>query len=118
MSDLVMAVVIFSPLLVLAICVPLAVTRQPGWVRATAATLAALTALAWLAYWVLWGHAFEYADSDVYTPVPTALDRASNVAMASCFVLSLLVVAFGASRLLAAWSAGRESRGIGRATPA
>lgn len=116
-GDLVMAIVMFAPLIVLAICLPLAVTHQPRWVRATAVTLAALTVVSWLGYWILWGQAFEYADSDIYTPVPASLDHASNIAMVACSVLSLIVVAFGASRLVMACREGHDT-GIGGMTPA
>ena len=67
-----------------------------------------LMALAWLAYWYLWGKAFEYGDT--YRPVPRALDRALNIAMAACFILSVAIAALGSSRLIVAWNA-RNKRG-------
>ena len=102
-ADLVFLVGIFmGPLLVVGTCVMLRMTRQPQWVFATAIGLSAVTALAWVTYWYLWGEAFEYADA--YRPVPPALDRASSVAIAVCFISSVLVAALGASRLVVAWS--------------
>lgn len=101
-GDVVFVVGVFAgPLLVLSTCVLLRVTRQPRWVFVTAAALSAVMALAWVTYWYAWGKAFDYADT--YRPVPLALDRASDVAIAACFMLSVLVAALGASRLVVAW---------------
>jgi hypothetical protein len=58
--------------------------------------------LAWVTYWYLWGEAFDYADTS--RPVPLALDRASNIAIAGCFMSSVLVAALSASRLVVAWN--------------
>ena len=100
-GDLVFVVGVFAgPLLVLSTCVLLRVTRQPRWVFITAVALSAVMALAWVTYWYAWGKAFDYADT--YSPVPLALDRASNVAVAVCFMSSMLVAALGASRLVVA----------------
>ncbi len=107
-GDFVFVVGIFAgPPLVLITCVLLRVTRQPRWVYATAVALSAITVLAWGAYWYLWGKAFDYADT--YRPVPLALDRASNITIAACFISSVLVAALGASRLVAAWNNRRKS---------
>lgn len=91
-----------GPALVLSTCVLLRVTVQRRWVLITAVALSAVMALSWVTYWYLWGKAFDYADT--YRPVPLALDRASNVAIAVCFTLSVLVAALGASRLVVAWN--------------
>lgn len=102
-GGLVFAVGIFArPPLVLITCVLLRVTRQPRWVFATAVALSAVMMLAWVTYWYLWGQAFDYADT--YSPVPVALDRASNIAVAACFMSSAFVAALGASRLVLAWN--------------
>jgi len=102
-GDFVFVVGVFAgPLLVLSTCVLLRVTRQPRWVLISAVALSAVMALAWVAYWYLWGKAFDYADT--YRPVPPALDWASNVAIAACFMSSALVAALGASRLVVAWN--------------
>ena len=102
-GDLVFVVGIFAgPPLVLITCVLLRVARQPRWVYATAVALSAVMVLAWVTYWYLWGEAFDYADT--YRPVPPALDRASNIAIAACFMSSVLVAALGASRLVVAWN--------------
>lgn len=102
-ADFVFAVGIFAgPPLVLSTCVLLLVTRQPRWVLVTAVALSAVMAIAWVTYWYLWGEAFDYADT--YRPVPPALDRASNIAIAACFMSSVLVAALGASRLVVAWN--------------
>ena len=68
----------------------------------TAVGPSAVTALAWVIYWYLWSKAFDYADT--YRPVPLALDRASKIAIAACFMASVLVAALAASRLVAAWN--------------
>lgn len=91
-----------GPPLVLGTCVLLRVKRQPRWIFVTAVALSAVLALAWVTYWYLWGKAFDYADS--YRPVPLALDRASNIAIAACCLSSVLVAALGASRLVVAWN--------------
>ena len=110
LADFVFAVGIFAgPPLVLITCVLLRVTRQPRWVFATAVALSAVLALAWVTYWYLWGKAFDYADT--YRPVPLALDRASNIAIAACFTSSVLVAALGATRLVVAWS-NRHKAGL------
>ena len=107
-ADLVFAVGIFAgPPLVLSTCVLLLVTRQPRWVLVTAVALSAVMAMAWVSYWYLWGKAFDYADT--YRPVPLALDRASNIAIAVCFTSSVLVAALGASRLAVRWSNRHKS---------
>ena len=102
-GDFVFVVGMFAgPLLVLSTCVLLRVTCQPRWVFISAVALSGVMALAWVTYWYLWGRAFDYADT--YRPVPLALDRASNVAIAACFMSSALVSALGASRLVVAWN--------------
>ena len=107
-GDFVFLVGIFAgPPLVLSTCVWLRVARQPRWVFATASALAAVMALVWFTYWYLWGTAFDYADT--YRPVPPALDRASNIAIAACFVLSVSVAALGASRLVVTWHTRHKS---------
>ena len=101
-ADLPFVVGIFvGPPLVLITCVLLSMARHARWVLATAVALSGITALSWVAYWSLWGTAFEYADT--YRPVPPAVDRASNIAIAVCFVSTLMVAALGASRLVVAW---------------
>ena len=103
LGDLVFVVGIFAgPPLVLITCVLLRVTRQPRRVFVTAVALSAVMMLAWVTYWYLWGQAFDYADT--YRPVPVALDRASTTAIAACLMLSALVAALGASRLVVAWN--------------
>lgn len=93
------------------------IRRQPRWVYATAVALSAVMVLAWVTYWFLWGEAFDYADT--YRPVPVALDRASNIAIAGCFMSSVLVAALGASRLVVAWnSRGNPGRVPSPLTPA
>ena len=77
-------------------------TRQPRWVSATATAFGVIAATAFIAYWYLWGKAFDYADAN--RSVPTALDQASNIAIAVCLVASLSVAALGASRLVVAWN--------------
>ena len=73
--------------------------------------------LAWVTYWYLWGKALDYADT--YRPVPVALDRASNIAIAACFMSTLLVAALGASRLVVAWNnRGQIGAGPLHLTPA
>lgn len=94
--------ILAGPPLVLSTCVLLRVTRQPRWVFATAVALSTVMALAWVTYGYLWGKAFDYADT--YRPVPLALDRASNSAIAACFISSVLVAALGASRVVVAWN--------------
>ena len=107
-ADFVFAVGIFAgPPLVLSTCVLLLVTRQPRWVLVTAVALSAVMAIAWVTYWYLWGKAFDYADT--YRPVPLALDRASNIAIAVCFTSSVLVATLGASRLAVRWSNRHKS---------
>jgi len=102
-GDFMFVVGIFAgPPIVLSTCVSLRVTRQPRWVYATAVALSAVMMLAWVTYWYLWGEAFDYADTN--RPVPVALDRASNIAIAACFMSSVLVAALGASRLVVAWN--------------
>ena len=91
-----------GPPLVLTTCVLLRVTRQPRRVYATGVALSAIMLIAWVTYWYLWGQAFDYADT--YRPVPLALERASNIAIAACFLSSVLVAALGASRLAIAWN--------------
>ena len=117
-GDLVFVVGIFAgPPLVLITCVLLRVARQPRWVYATAVALSAVMVLAWVTYWFLWGEAFDYADT--YRPVPVALDRASNIAIAACFMSSVLVAALGASRLVVAWNnRGNPGRVPSPLTPA
>lgn len=113
MGDVAFVVGIFlGPPLVLIACVLLRVARQPRWVLATALALSAVTALAWIAYWYLWGKAFEYADADTYAPVPAALDRASNIAIAVCFTGTMMLAALGASRLAAAWNSRHRSGSV------
>ena len=113
-GDFVFIVGVFAgPLLVLSTCVLLRATRQPPWVFITAVALSAVMALAWVTYWYLWGKAFDYADT--YRPVPPALDRASNVAIAACFMASMFVAALGASRLVVAWN-NRDKPGLAPST--
>lgn len=101
LRDLVFALgVLVGPLVALCICVLLAVARQPRRVVTVAMALTAALAVSWVTYWYLWGKAFDYADS--YRPVPLALDRASTLLTALCFLLSLLVSGLGASRLAVA----------------
>ena len=72
--------------------------------------LSAVLAVMWVTYWYLWGKAFEYADS--HRSVPPALDRASTLLVALCFVLSLMVSALGASRLAIARTLGDKPGSI------
>lgn len=110
-GDFVFAVGIFAgPLLVLSTGVLLLVTRQPRWVVVAAVVLATVMGLAWVTYWYLWGQAFDYADT--YRPVPLALDQASNIAIAVCFISSVLMAALGASRLAVAWNNRGQSKPV------
>jgi hypothetical protein len=89
--------VFMGPLVALGICLLLVVARQPRRVVTVAVALSAVLAVTWVTYWYLWGKALEYADS--YRSVPLALDRASTLLIALCFLLSLMISALGVSRL-------------------
>ena len=111
MSDLVFVVGLFvGPPLAVGTCVLLHQTRQPRWVFRTALALSGVMALAWIVYWYLWGQAFDYADT--YRPVPTALDRAAELAIAVCFVSTVVLAAFASSRLIAAWIYSHRARSV------
>jgi len=105
-GDLAFVVALFvGPPVALITCLLLRGAGQPRWVFAAAAALSAVMVLAWVAYWYLWGKAFEYADTN--RPVPPALDRGSDLAIAVCCTASVMVAALGASRLVAASRAVR-----------
>ena len=67
-------------------------------------------AMAWFFYWYLWGKVFDYADT--YRPVPLALDRASNIAIAVCFTSSVLVAARAHPHAFAVRWSNRHKSGL------
>lgn len=67
------------------------VTPRPRWVSALALVLASVMTAAFAVFWVVWGRAFEYADTD--RPVPASLDLERDIAtivFATAYVLFLL----------------------------
>ncbi|MGH3986152.1 MAG: hypothetical protein ACRDTZ_02380 [Pseudonocardiaceae bacterium] len=77
-------------ILALAACGIFLVPR-PKWVTAFALVNATVMAGAFVTYWVLWGRAFDYADT--YRPVPKSIDQASTIAaMVFAATLSLFLL--------------------------
>ncbi|HET8982141.1 MAG TPA: hypothetical protein VFN47_05610 [Pedococcus sp.] len=80
-----------APALLALGAVGILVTPHPRWVSALALVFASVMIVAFAVFWVVWGRAFEYADT--YRPVPASLDLAGDIAaivFAAAYVLFLL----------------------------
>ncbi|WP_156384198.1 hypothetical protein [Marmoricola sp. Leaf446] len=96
------AAISMGPGLVLTTFVLLLVTHQPRWVSRTVIVCWGRRRDRVRRLLAHGGRAFGYADAN--RSVPAVLDQATHVAMAACLLSSLIVVALGASRLVAAWN--------------